>query len=93
MIARRFTLALASSVFGLALLGGGVALADVAPPPDAGKIVDMASTQAKPDMTVTTPASSDSGCSMSGHGATGGSAALLGAAALGLLLVSRRRTA
>jgi MYXO-CTERM domain-containing protein len=79
---------LRASVLGLSLIGG-VALADVAPPPDGGKPADMATTMAHPDMSAAT--SDDSGCSMSAHGtpATAVGFALVGAA----LLMRRRRTA
>jgi hypothetical protein len=82
---------LRTTVLGLSLLAGGVALADVAPPPDAGHTPDMASTMAKPDMSVPVT-NNDSGCSMGGHGAAANASALLfGAGALALTLASRRR--
>ena len=78
-------------ILGLALCAAGVARADVAPPPDAGHIADMASTQAKPDLSTTTK-TDDGGCSMAAHGSsTSGAAGLIGLAAMGMLIASRRR--
>jgi MYXO-CTERM domain-containing protein len=68
---------------------GGIAFADVAPPPDGGKPADMATTMAQPDMSAAS--TDDGGCSMTAHGTPAGAAAfaLVGAA----LLMRRRRTA
>jgi len=80
-----------SALLTTSLLAGGIALADVAPPPDAGNNPDMATTMAKPDMSVPVD-NKDDGCSMSGRAtSTNAAAFLFGAGALALTLASRRR--
>jgi hypothetical protein len=87
----RLASALRAGLIGTSLLTAGLALADAAPYPDAGnKSPDMATTMAKPDMSVpTTP--SDSGCSMAGHGTKAGSLLVFGGALAALSFSARKR--